>query len=112
MKHGEKSHKFFLRAKQVIPYGVNSNFRYWSDDDTPVVADAKDGYVYDFDGKRYIDYRLGFGPIILGHADPFVNERIIEAIQHGVTYAATHEYEVRVAERIVDMCPGASTWFV
>ena len=42
----------------------------------------------------------------MGHADPFVNKRIIEAIQHGVTYAATHEYEVRVAERIVDMCPG------
>jgi glutamate-1-semialdehyde 2,1-aminomutase len=49
---------------------------------------------------------LGFGPIILGHADPFVNKRITEAIHHGVTFAATHEFEVRVAERIVDMCPG------
>jgi len=104
--HGQKSHAFFERAKAVIPYGVNSNFRYWGDDNTPVIADARDGYVYDFDGNRYIDYRLGFGPIILGHADPFVTQRVIEAIQHGVTFAATQEYEVRVAERIVEMCPG------
>jgi glutamate-1-semialdehyde 2,1-aminomutase len=106
MPHGQKSHDFYERAKKVIPFGVNSNFRYWGDDRTPVVADARDGYVYDFDGNRYIDYRLGFGPIILGHVDPFVNQRVMEAIQHGVTFAATQEYEVRVAERIIDMCPG------
>ena len=106
MRHGRKSQEFYDRAKRVIPYGVNSNFRYWGDDETPVVADAKDAYVWDFDGKRYIDYRLGFGPIILGHTDPFVNRRVIEAIEHGVTFAATQEYEVRVAERVVDMCPG------
>lgn len=106
MHHGKKSHEFFERARKVIPYGVNSNFRYWGDDDTPVVADARDAYVFDFDGKRYIDYRLGFGPIILGHADPFVTERVMEAIGHGVTFAATQKYEVSVAERIVQMCPG------
>lgn len=105
MSHGPKSQAFYERAKKVLPYGVNSNFRYWSETDSPVVADARNGYVYDFDGKRYIDYRLGFGPIILGHADPFVTERVIEAIHHGVTFAATQEYEVRVAERIVQMCP-------
>jgi len=104
-KHGQKSHEFFERAKKVIPYGVNSNFRF-DGDSTPVVADAKDGYVYDFDGKRYIDYRLGYGPVILGHNDPFVNGRVAEAIQHGVSFAATQEYEVKVAERIVEMVPG------
>ena len=103
---GTKSHEFFERAQKVIPYGVNSNFRYGGDYDTPVVADARDGYLYDFDGKRYIDYRLGWGPIILGHADPFVNGRVKEAIDHGISFAATQEYEVRVAERIVEMCPG------
>ena len=102
---GKKSHEFFERAQKVIPLGVNSNFRYRGDYDTPVVADAKDGYLYDFDGKRYIDYRLGWGPIILGHADPFVNGRVKEAIDHGISFAATQEYEVRVAERIVEMVP-------
>ena len=88
--HGKKSHEFFERAKKVIPLGVNSNFRYWDDFNTPVVAYGKDGYIYDFDGKRYIDYRLGFGPIILGHADPFVLDRVTEALQMGNVFAATH----------------------
>jgi glutamate-1-semialdehyde 2,1-aminomutase len=104
-QHGQKSQAFFERAKKVIPYGVNSNFRY-SGDQTTLVADARNGYVYDFDGKKYIDYRLGYGPVILGHADPFVTERVKEAIGHGISFAATQEYEVKVAERIVDMCPG------
>lgn len=104
-EHGPKSQAFFERAQKVIPYGVNSNFRY-AGDQTTLVADARDGYVYDFDGKKYIDYRLGYGPVILGHADPYVNERVKEAIDHGLTFAATQEYEVKVAERIVDMCPG------
>lgn len=103
--HGQKSQAFFERAKKVIPYGVNSNFRY-DGDNTPLVADAHDGYVYDFDGKKYIDYRLGYGPVILGHNDPYVNTRVKEAIEHGISFAATQEYEVKVAERIVDMVPG------
>lgn len=103
---GQKSHAFFERAQKVIPYGVNSNFRYGGDYDTPVVADAQDQYVFDFDGRKYIDYRLGFGPIILGHTDPFVNGRVKAAIDHGISFAATQEYEVKVAERIVEMVPG------
>jgi glutamate-1-semialdehyde 2,1-aminomutase len=106
MPHGQKSHDFYERAKKVFPYGVNSNFRYWADDTTPVFSHGQDGYVYDFDGRRYIDYRLGFGPVILGHNDPLVIERVIEGIKHGVTFAATHEYEVKVAEHIIAMCPG------
>lgn len=104
--HGQKSHEFYQRARKVMPYGVNSVFRYRGDDDTPVVADARGAYIYDFDGKRYIDYRLGYGPVIIGHADPFVNQRVKEAIDHGISFSATHEYEVKVAERIIDMCPG------
>jgi len=104
--HGPKSHEFYERARKVMPYGVNSVFRYQGDYETPVVADARGAYIYDFDGKRYIDYRLGYGPVIIGHADPFVNNRVKEAIDHGISFSATHEYEVKVAERIIDMCPG------
>lgn len=102
---GSKSRAFFERAQKVIPYGVNSNFRY-DGENTVVVADARDGYVYDFDGKRYIDYRMGWGPVILGHADPYVNTRVKEAIDHGISFAGTQQYEVNVAERIVALCPG------
>ena len=58
------------------------------------------------DGNRYIDYRLGFGPVILGHGHPVVMDRVAEAIKSGTIFALSHELEVKVAEQIVKMCPG------
>jgi glutamate-1-semialdehyde 2,1-aminomutase len=102
-KSGNKA--LFERACTVMPYGVSSNFRYWGKD-TPVVTRAKGAHIWDGDGRRFIDYRLAFGPIILGHADPRVNTRVAEAIDNGVLFAHTHVLEIEVAERIVRMCPG------
>ena len=68
MKSGEKCRAMFERAKKVMPRGVTSNFRYWGEDKTLVVKKAKGAYLWDQDDKRFIDYRLGFGPVILGHA--------------------------------------------
>ncbi len=98
---GKKTHDLFQKAKQYIPYGVNSNFRYWGDEDTVVVQRGEGAYIWDMDGKRYIDYRLAFGPIILGHAHPKVNQAVAEAIQDGTLFAWTTPYEVSLAERIV-----------
>ena len=88
-----------------MPFGVTSNFRY-SGEDTMVVKRGEGAYIWDMDDNRYIDYRLAFGPIILGHADPRVNKRVIEAIAGSTIYAHTHMLEVEVAERIIEMCPG------
>jgi glutamate-1-semialdehyde 2,1-aminomutase len=95
----------FQRAKKAMPFGVSSNFRY-SGEDTMVVKRGEGAYIWDMDDNRYIDYRLAFGPIILGHADPRVNKRVIEAIAGSTIYAHTHMLEVEVAERIIEMCPG------
>jgi len=94
------------RAAKVIPLGVNSNFRYWGDDETLIMERAKGAYMWDVDGNRYIDYRLGFGPMILGHAYEEVDARVREAPRNGVVYAFTNPLEVSVAEKIVAMCPG------
>ncbi len=94
------------RATKSMPLGVNSNFRYWGDDATPYVQRAEGAYLWDVDGNRYIDYRLAFGPIILGHANPAVNARVRETLDNGVLFAMTSEAEVRVAERIIALCPG------
>jgi glutamate-1-semialdehyde 2,1-aminomutase len=102
----EKTDAFFARAGQVLPFGVSSNFRYWGEGENIGIAHAQGTYLWDFDGNRYIDYRLGFGPVILGHGYPAVAERVAEAIQGGTIFAYTHELEVRVAERLSQLCPG------
>jgi glutamate-1-semialdehyde 2,1-aminomutase len=101
---GPKTNALFKRAKAVIPHGVNSNFRYWGDDDTLIITHGEGPYVWDADGTRYIDYRLGFGPIILGHGEPTVVKRVQEAIQGGTVYAWTTPYEIELCERITRMC--------
>jgi glutamate-1-semialdehyde 2,1-aminomutase len=101
---GDKTRALFEQGKKVIPHGVNSNFRYWGDEDTLVIDRGEGAYVWDMDGKKYIDYRLGFGPVILGHAYPPVVQRVQEALQGGNIFAWTTPYEISVAERITRMC--------
>lgn len=93
------------RAMQSLPLGVNSNFRYWGDGITPYLKNAKGAYVWDVDDNRYIDYRLAFGPIILGHAYDEVDSLVHTEIDKGTLCAMTSEIEVEVAEKIISMCP-------
>ena len=101
----EKSRQLQQRAMKVLPLGVNSNFRYWGEGITPYVQKAQGAYLWDVDGNRYIDYRLAFGPIILGHAYPAVDRKVHEEIDQGVLFAMTGELEIEVAEKIARMCP-------
>lgn len=100
-----KSKELQARALKSIPLGVNSNFRFWGEEITPYVKKAKGAYLWDVDGNRYIDYRLAFGPIILGHSYDEVNAKVHEEIDRAVLSAMTYELELDVAEMIVDMCP-------
>jgi len=102
---GPKTHALQKRAQEIIPLGVNSNFRFWGDGITPYVQRAKGAYLWDVDGRKYIDYRMAFGPIILGHSYEDVDNKVIEEIQNGVLFAMTGELEVAVAEMIVEMSP-------
>jgi glutamate-1-semialdehyde 2,1-aminomutase len=101
---GKRSKELFEQASKVMPHGVNSNFRYWGVENTLSVQRGEGAYIWDVDGKRYIDYRLGFGPIILGHGYPAVVERVQEAIKDGTVFAMTTPLEVKVAERLCRMC--------
>lgn len=98
-----KTRQLFDKAKQYIPYGVNSNFRYWGDDRTYVITRGQGAHVWDADDNRFIDYRLGFGPIILGHAHPEVTQKVSEAIQNGTLFAFTTPWEIELAERFTRM---------
>ncbi len=102
---GPQSRALQQRAQKVLPLGTNSNFRFWGNGATPYVKRAKGAYLWDVDGKRFIDFRLAFGPIILGHAFDEVDAKVIEELKDGVLYAMTGELEVRVAEMISEMVP-------
>jgi glutamate-1-semialdehyde 2,1-aminomutase len=102
---GPKSIALQQRAQQVLPLGVNSNFRYWGPEITPYVDRAKGAYLWDVDGRKYIDYRMAFGPVILGHAFDEVDSTVVEEIRNGVLFAMTGELEVQVAELITRMVP-------
>ena len=102
----EKSQPIFDRALNVLVKGVSSNFRYLGDNETPVIVKGKGASVWDADNNEFIDYRLGWGPIILGHADDRVNSAVAEAIQNGTTFAATTSLEVETAELVKKMVPG------
>ena len=65
----EKSQPIFDRALNVLVKGVSSNFRFLGEKETPVIVKGKGAHVWDADDNEFIDYRLGWGPIILGHAD-------------------------------------------
>ncbi len=95
---GPKTAAWFARGKAVLVNGVSSGFRYWGDEDTMVIDRGEGAYVYDMDGNRYVDYQLGFGPIILGHGHPQVAAAVAEAAAAGTTFAMTSAREIAAAE--------------
>lgn len=102
---GDKTHEWFERAKHNLVSGVSSGFRYWGDHDTLVIERGEGGHVYDMDGRRYIDYQLGFGPVILGHGHPAVTEAVAAAAAGGTTFAMTSSLEVEAAEKVRSAVP-------
>ncbi len=105
MKNWQKNQETQKRAQRVLPLGVNSNFRHWGDGLTPYVKRAKGARLWDVGGNEFIDYRLAFGPIILGHAYEAVDAKVIEEVRDGVLFAMTGELELDVAELIAELCP-------
>ncbi|HVR68228.1 MAG TPA: aminotransferase class III-fold pyridoxal phosphate-dependent enzyme, partial [Verrucomicrobiae bacterium] len=103
----DKSNTHFRKAVQRLPLGVSSNFRYWGDDKTIYVKRGEGARLWDIDGNEYIDYRLGYGPAILGHCHPEVDAAAREGQKVGTVYALGTEKELAVAELIHDMMPGA-----
>jgi glutamate-1-semialdehyde 2,1-aminomutase len=102
-----QSNRHFETALTRLPLGVTSNFRYWGADKTIYVDHAKGGRLWDVDDNEYIDYRLGYGPCILGYADERVDEAARAGIDVGGVFALSTQAEYVLAERISKMVPAA-----
>jgi glutamate-1-semialdehyde 2,1-aminomutase len=92
----------YRRASKVLPGGANSNFRSWGED-TVYVDRGQGGLVGDIDGNEYADLRLGYGPVILGHADPRVDDHVNERMRKGVSFSLTSEDEIRAIELLCEL---------
>lgn len=97
---GEKTAEWFDRASKALINGVSSQFRYWGDDDTIVIDHGEGGHLIDMDGNRYIDFQLGFGPIILGHGEESVVAAVTDAAASGASFAMTQRREIEAAEKV------------
>ena len=102
-----KSNAHFQKALSRLPLGVASNFRYWGDERTIYVKQGRGARITDIDGNSYVDYRLGYGPAILGYADPRVDAAAREGMEVGGVFALSTEREYVVAERISKMVKSA-----
>ncbi|MBY5921635.1 glutamate-1-semialdehyde 2,1-aminomutase [Ferrimonas balearica] len=102
-----RSESLFEQAQKTIPGGVNSPVRAFKGvGGTPVFIDHADGaYLYDVDGKRYIDYVGSWGPMILGHNHPEIRSAVLAAVEKGLSYGAPTASEVEMAELVCEILP-------
>ncbi|WP_088330663.1 glutamate-1-semialdehyde 2,1-aminomutase [Lacimicrobium sp. SS2-24] len=103
----QKSIELFERAQQHIPGGVNSPVRaFKAVGGTPVFIDKADGpYLFDADGKRYIDYVQSWGPMVLGHNHPQIKQAVLSAVEKGLSFGAPTEAEIHIAELVSKLVP-------
>jgi glutamate-1-semialdehyde 2,1-aminomutase len=99
--------QLFERAQRVIPGGVNSPVRaFRAVGGTPrFIARAQGPYIFDAEGKRYIDYIGSWGPMILGHGHPAVLDAVQKAALDGFSFGAPTEREIELAEEILKLVP-------
>ncbi len=103
----EKSKKLYEQAIKILPGGVNSPVRaFKSVGGTPIFIQKGIGSkIYDVDGNEYIDYIGSWGPHIFGHSPDFLKKALIEAIENGTSFGTPTEYEVRMAQLVIELVP-------
>jgi glutamate-1-semialdehyde 2,1-aminomutase len=94
--------ELYRRALRTLPGGTDSNFRAWGED-TIYVDRGRGGMVWDVDGNEYVDLRMGYGPVILGHGDARVDDYVNERMRRGVSFSLTSEDEVQAIELLCEL---------
>jgi len=101
-----KQQQLMTEAHLHMPQGVAENYRYWGDDRTVFIQNASGCRLTDSDGKTYVDFRLGYGPIILGYRDARVDDAVIRQIkQSGTLTGFATALDTEVVKQIKAMCP-------
>ena len=103
-----RSEELFEQAVKVLPGGVNSPVRaYRAVGMAPRFITRADGpFIWDEDGRKYIDYVCSWGPMILGHNHPVIREAVEKAVKDGLSFGAPTRREVEIAQLMVELVPG------
>ena len=102
-----RSSTLFNEAKNYIPGGVNSPVRAFKGvGGEPIYFERGEGaYLYDVDGNAYIDYVGSWGPMILGHSNPFIVDAVRTELDKGLGFGAPTEIETSLAKKICQLMP-------
>jgi len=102
-----KSADLYNKAQSKIPGGVNSPVRAFNGvGGSPIFIERADGaFIFDADGKAYIDYVGSWGPMILGHNHAVIREAVINAANRGLSFGAPTEIEITMAELVSELVP-------
>lgn len=107
MRSYAKSIALYERTKKSLAGGVSSNVRYAA---TPVplfFTRGEGAVLFDVDGNEHVDYVLGNGPAILGHAPKPVIDAVAASLAEGQVFAAQNPRETELSERLTRLLPGA-----
>lgn len=102
-----KSEEIFSLAQQFIPGGVNSPVRSFNGvgGKPPIIKRGHGAYIVDADDKEYVDYVGSWGPLITGHAHPYILQKVAAALENGVSFGAPTEIEVLLAQKVCEIMP-------
>lgn len=103
----ENSNSLFQRALKVAPGGVHSPVRSFKGmERAPVFFEKAEGaFLFDVEGKKYIDYCQSFGPLILGHRDPEVQEAVLDMVHKAWSFGACEPYSLELGEWLQQQLP-------
>ncbi|RLI19329.1 glutamate-1-semialdehyde 2,1-aminomutase, partial [Candidatus Bathyarchaeota archaeon] len=100
------SKRLYERAREVMPSGVSYIIRHF--EPYPFYTkEAKGSKLIDVDGNEYVDFWIGHLALILGHSPEPVVEAVKKQIEHGTHFGTSHELEVELAEKIIELVPCA-----
>ena len=105
-KRTQEEQQLLEKAAKYLPGGNTGNLSL-RDDLSFLVREGKGSHIWDVSGNEYIDWLMGSGPMVLGHAHPGVTEAVIKAVEQGSTFFATNEKAVLLAEEVVNAVPCA-----
>jgi glutamate-1-semialdehyde 2,1-aminomutase len=98
--------RLLKEAHRHMPQGVAENYRYWGEDRTLFIKSAQGCELTDCDGKTYVDFRLGYGPIILGYRDRRVDQAVIDQIGDvGTLSGFSTPLDIKVVQQVKALCP-------